>query len=99
MDLDYLNNPEFQELIRKYLDHLHESLSNLQANWSNKNYTDLQQFGHNIKGSGRPYGFQDFSDLGKQIEDAAKEQDGTTLETLIEQFESVLNQERKKYCT
>lgn len=94
MPTDYSNDPEFQELIQYYLDYLLESLPTLNDNWNNRNYRDIQQFAHNLKGNGGVYGFYDLSELGKKMELAAKDQDDSAIEKLIKRFEELLNEKR-----
>jgi len=97
MQTDYSDDPEFQELIQYYLDYLQESLPELKKNWDNRDYLRIEQFGHNLKGNGGVYGFFDISEIGKQMETAAKEQDDSALEPLIKQFEVLLKEKREKH--
>ena len=97
MQTDYSDDPEFQELIQYYLDYLQESLPKLKKNWDSRDYLLIQQFGHNLKGNGGVYGFFDVSELGKQMETAAKEQDDSAIEPLIHQFEVLLKEKRETH--
>lgn len=90
MENDYLNDPEFQELIRQYLDFLNNALPDVTANLQDKNFLEVQKFGHNMKGSGGGYGLDDFSEFGSQIEEAAMVQDQLALENLIATFKKKL---------
>lgn len=90
MENDYLNDPEFQELIRQYLDFLNNALPDVTANLQDKNFLEVQKFGHNMKGSGGGYGLDDFSEFGSQIEKAAMVQDQLALENLIATFKKKL---------
>ncbi|NOZ75879.1 MAG: hypothetical protein GXO90_11005 [FCB group bacterium] len=90
MENDYLNDPEFQELIRQYLDFLVNALPDVKANLSDKNFLEVQKFGHNMKGSGGGYGLDEFSEFGSQIEKAAMVQDELALENLIVTFDKKL---------
>lgn len=94
---DYFNDPEFQALIREYLDYLVESLSSLQGNLNKRNYRSVQEFGHNLKGSGGGYGFDDLSSLGDSMEMAAEEEDRAAIETLIGKLKGLLQEKRQKY--
>jgi len=89
---DYLNDPEFQDLIRQYLDFLKNALPGIKSGLEDKNFLEVQKFGHNMKGSGGGYGLDEFSEFGAQIEKAAMVQDQLTLETLLSSFERKLEE-------
>ena len=97
MQNNYFNDPEFQALIRKYLDYLVESLSSLQGNLSKRNYRYIQEFGHNLKGTGGGYGFDDLTSLGDELEIAARKQDDKALGILIEKLKGLLEEKREEY--
>ncbi|MFQ6616916.1 MAG: Hpt domain-containing protein [Fidelibacterota bacterium] len=92
---DYRDDPEYRELIVYYLNYLRESLSTLKEDWANRDYSGIERFGHNIKGSGGVYGFHDISELGKEMEQAAKDQDESKTGALVEKLESVLNEKER----
>ncbi|RMF06906.1 MAG: hypothetical protein D6762_08565 [Candidatus Neomarinimicrobiota bacterium] len=92
MGNDYFNDPEFRELIRQYLDFLQNALPEVKANLEDKNYLEVQKFGHNMKGSGGGYGLDEFTDIGAQIERAAMIPDHVVLEGLLTSFEKKLEE-------
>lgn len=95
MASDYRDDPEYRELITYYLNYLRESLSTLKDGWAERNYSVIERFGHNIKGSGGVYGFHDISELGEQMEQAAKDEDESKTGELVEKLESILNEKEK----
>lgn len=62
-----------------------------------QNYLDIERFGHNLKGTGVGYGFDQLSRIGERLESASKSQNGGAIERLLQEFEAVLSEEREKY--
>ncbi len=99
MELDYLDDPEFQELIRQYVQYLTDTLPEVLVDLDNGDYLKVQKFGHNLKGSGGGYGLMEISKIGQQIEEASKAQNKSLIGELFGQFESELNQAQAKYLS
>lgn len=99
MELDYLDDPEFQELIRQYVQYLNDTFSEAKQNLTEADFLKIQKFGHNLKGSGGGYGLMGISEIGQQIEEASKSQDKSLLSELFSQFETELIAAQKKYPT
>ncbi len=99
MELDYLDDPEFQELIRQYVQYLTDTLPAVKENLTHADFLKVQKFGHNLKGSGGGYGLMGISEIGRQIEEASKAQDKNLLSELFSQFEAELKEAQKKYLT
>jgi hypothetical protein len=97
MNFDLFNDPEFQELIRKYLDYLQKELTRLKESIQHSNFLEIRQFGHNLKGTGGGYGFDEFTKLGGKINLAAHEEDITLVESSVSEFESELAKAVQKY--
>ncbi len=98
MDQNYLNDPEFQELIKQYVEYLTSVLPELKDNLLQKDYLKIQKFGHNLKGSGGGYGLTEMSKIGQQIEEESKQQSHVKLVELIASFEVELTKSQKKYA-
>ncbi|MFH1853380.1 MAG: Hpt domain-containing protein [Candidatus Neomarinimicrobiota bacterium] len=90
MEQDYLNDPEFQELIRQYVQYLSDNLPEVKRNLTEKDYLKIQKFGHNLKGSGGGYGLNEISAIGQKIEETAKLQDYEKIKELIDEFDQLL---------
>jgi len=97
VEQDYLNDPEFQELIREYIQYLSDNLVEIKEDLNNSDYLKVQKFCHNLKGSGGGYGLMEMSKIGQKIEEAAKSQKLDLLNELITQFEVELKSAKKKY--
>ncbi|NQT96865.1 MAG: Hpt domain-containing protein [Candidatus Marinimicrobia bacterium] len=99
MELDYLDDPEFQELIRQYVQYLTDAFSEVKEYLNQANFLKIQKFGHNLKGSGGGYGLMGISEIGQQIEEASKAQNKSFISELFIQFEVELKAAQKKYPT
>ena len=97
MEQDYLNDPEFQELVREYIQYLSDNLVEIKEDLNNSDYLKVQKFGHNLKGSGGGYGLMEMSKIGQKIEEAAISHELNLLNELITQFEVELKSAKKKY--
>ncbi|MFW5890925.1 MAG: Hpt domain-containing protein [bacterium] len=65
-----------------------------------RNFKELKNFGHKLKGSGKSFGFDEISKLGKRIEDLAINMEEKTLikayEELKDLFEYIKSTYNKK---
>ncbi len=97
MNNEFLNEPEFQELISDYLDYLKSSLSSLKENLGSKNFKKIRKFGHNLKGTGTGYGYAEFTKIGKTIEQAAIDEKSDSLTELLDQFDAMVNEAHEQF--
>ncbi len=97
MNSDYIDDPEFQVLIKKYLAYLQEELAKVQVFISQSDYPELRQFGHNLKGTGGGYGFDHFTVLGEKINRAAHKKDMPSIQSLVSTFTTELNEAKEKF--
>lgn len=97
MNQDFLQDPEFQELIRQYLDYLSEELPKIREHLKSNNLLEVQKFGHNLKGNGGSYGLSEFSEIGQKIENAGKEQNTEELNTFLDAFEKSLHSAKERF--
>lgn len=97
MDQDYLNDPEFQELIRQYVQFLTNSVEEVNNNLAAHDFLKVQKFGHNLKGSGGGYGLHEMSRIGQQIEESAKDYNYEALKNLIVKYQIELKKAQEKY--
>ena len=97
MNFDLFNDPEFQDLIRKYLDYLQKELERVKISIQHSNFLEIRQFSHNLKGTGGGYGFDEFTALGGKINLAAHEEDINLIQSFVSEFESELAKAIQKY--
>lgn len=89
---DFMDSPEFQALIKEYLNYLNTALPGVRNNLSDQLYTDVYKFGHNIKGTGTSYGYENLSDLGAEICSNIKDENYTNLATLLDKVGDILTE-------
>jgi len=67
--------PEVQELVPGYLKQKDVDLERLRMAIEESDYPSISRLGHQLKGSGTSYGFDEFSKIGSALEHAAKTHD------------------------
>ncbi|MFH0998799.1 MAG: ATP-binding protein [Pseudomonadota bacterium] len=65
-------DPDLEALIPDFLQSIRSETLHLTELLREGNYADIQRIGHSLKGVGGGYGFQRITDLGAQIEQAAR---------------------------
>ena len=73
--MDGFDEDEWAEMQEMYINHTSKELVSIMEDLENKSFDTLRTFGHNIKGSGGMYGFNEVTELGAVIETAAKDED------------------------
>jgi HPt (histidine-containing phosphotransfer) domain-containing protein len=63
---------DLQDLIPGYLDNRLKDIDALLASLDQGDYETIRSIGHKMKGSGGGYGFDGITDIGRAIEEAAK---------------------------
>lgn len=80
-----------EEVIPLFLDITRKDLQNLCDALRAEDYTRIRFIGHDLKGSGGGYGFDEISTLGKSIEEAAKRSDGAEIGKHVSALADYLN--------
>jgi HPt (histidine-containing phosphotransfer) domain-containing protein len=81
---------DLKELIPMFLESRQEDILALRLAMTEGDYATLKTIGHTLKGVGGGYGFDFITDIGNSIELAAKEEDDTHIEKLINSMEDSL---------
>lgn len=68
-----------------------DKLQRLEQCLEKEDWANLQRFGHQLKGSGRAYGFPKLTALGADIEEGAISRDRTALKGLCQELSAVMN--------
>ncbi len=89
---DFMQSPEFQALIKEYLAYLNTSLPAVRTNLGDALYQDVYKFGHNIKGTGTSYGFENLSLIGAEICSNIKAESYGELEGLLDRVDQILTE-------
>ena len=86
-----LSNDLPEEMVRQYLQSCRKDLATLQRALSEFDWERARLFGHQLKGTGQPYGFLPLTQLGAAVERAAVRRDATELGALSEQLDDYLS--------
>ena len=73
--MDGFDDDEWAEMQEMYINHTNIELESIMEDLETKSFDSLRTFGHNIKGSGGMYGFNEVTEIGAVIEAAAKDED------------------------
>ncbi len=66
-------------LVPKYLAAKSSQIETARADLSAHEFDSIRRFGHNLKGTGRGYGFPEIEALGRELEESAKVADETSI--------------------
>ena len=81
---------DLEELIPGFLENRGKDISILRDALVEKDISKLQSVGHSLKGVGGGYGFDTLSEIGAEIEIAAKQNDLSVMEELINRLKDYL---------
>jgi len=76
-------DPDIRELIPRFLDGRRKEITDIPDLIKLKDFAAIQTIGHKLKGNGAGYGFEKLSDIGKNIEIAAREQNKVQIEQCL----------------
>lgn len=82
---------DLKELVPGYVDRLKGNLEQAAQFMAAGNLGDVQRFGHNLKGSGAGYGFQQLTELGAKLETAAVGKNVPEMNSLIAEIKTYIN--------
>ncbi|MFO7818654.1 MAG: Hpt domain-containing protein [Halanaerobacter sp.] len=83
---------DLKALIPIFMDNREEDITKLKELLAESDLEGIKRVGHNLKGTGGGYGFDKITELGRQIEEAAKEENEDSLEELIAELEIYLEE-------
>ncbi|HEY7160285.1 MAG TPA: Hpt domain-containing protein, partial [Acidobacteriota bacterium] len=66
-------DPEIADLIPKFLDNRQKDINLIESALEKNDFDAIRMLGHSMKGSGGGYGFDGVTEIGKNLEEAAKE--------------------------
>jgi HPt (histidine-containing phosphotransfer) domain-containing protein len=80
-----------RKLVSEYLEDCQKDLSALKAALVERDYECARVFGHQLKGTGSPFGFPGLTGFGAAIERAAASRNTPELDDLVKQLEEYLS--------
>jgi K+-sensing histidine kinase KdpD len=72
-------DPEIADLIPKFLDNRQKDINLIESALEKNDFEAIRMLGHSMKGAGGGYGFDGVSQIGKNLEEAAKEEDSNKI--------------------
>jgi signal transduction histidine kinase/DNA-binding response OmpR family regulator len=83
-------DPSLKDVVPRFLDKRHQDVAKLTEAVRAGDYETVRRLGHNLKGTGAGYGFATISELGAQIEEAAKIEEAATIRVKVEELAQYL---------
>lgn len=80
-----------RDLVADYLERCRSSFVLLQAAVDQHQHDQVRVLGHRMKGTGAPYGFSRLTEIGAEIERAARDQNRGALRRLVADLEEYLS--------
>jgi len=77
---------DLSDLIPGFLAHKREDIATIFEAVARRDYTEISQVAHRIKGEGGSYGFDSMTELGRGLEQAAAMRDDGAVTTLARQL-------------
>lgn len=91
-------DPDLEELIPGFLENRNADVAKLRSSLEDMDFANVQSIGHSTKGVGGGYGFDLMSELGAEIEAAAKEKDAEKISEKINQLDDYLQRIEIEYA-
>ena len=88
--MEDFDDEEWAEMQEMYINHTSKELDKINNQLDLDSLEAIRIFGHNIKGSGGMYGFNEITNIGLQIEIAAKASDLDSIKSSLSELETFL---------
>jgi len=88
--MEDFDDDEWAEMQEMYINHTSKELDKINNKLDFDSLEAIRIFGHNIKGSGGMYGFNEITNIGLQIEIAAKASDLDSIKSSLSELETFL---------
>jgi HPt (histidine-containing phosphotransfer) domain-containing protein len=82
---------DLEEITPAYLRTLREDVERIRGSLEKDDWETIHVIGHNMKGSGSGYGFDEVSRLGRVMEQSAKEKRGEPIRRAVEDLSRYLD--------
>ncbi len=84
-----LDIPEFREIVESFVDTIDDTMRSLRAAQRTKDYSQVREIAHRLKGTGGTVGFADFTEPSRRLQHAAEERDDVTIEAMLCELEDI----------
>ena len=83
--------PALKSLVPKYLGGRHKDIETLHSALEQSDFGVIERVGHNLKGTGAPYGFPEITEIGRSLERAGKDSDKGEARRHVERLANYLD--------
>ncbi|MCI0443329.1 Hpt domain-containing protein [bacterium] len=83
-------DPEIADLIPKFLDNRQKDIVMIESALETNDFETIRLLGHSMKGAGGGYGFDGVTEIGKNLEEAAKEADSNKIRNGVDELAEYL---------
>lgn len=83
-------DPVLQRLLPRFVANRRCDVAVILQNLERNEFERLEQMGHNLKGTGRSYGYDGISEIGRALEDAARTRDASEVRRQADALERFL---------
>jgi histidine phosphotransfer protein HptB len=83
-------DPEIADLIPKFLDNRQKDIVMIESALETNDFETIRLLGHSMKGAGGGYGFDGVTEIGKNLEEAAKEADSNKIRNGVDELAKYL---------
>jgi HPt (histidine-containing phosphotransfer) domain-containing protein len=82
---------DLEDLIPMFMLNRKKEIESLKAALAASSFEEMRQIGHRMKGSGKSYGFALISEIGKRIEEGARNADGGVIADCLSEYADYLD--------
>lgn len=82
-----LDIPEFREIVVQFVEGVPETLCQMQDAWRQRDFRELRELAHKLKGTGGTVGFAEFTAPAARLQDLAESETPTGIPELLEELE------------
>jgi HPt (histidine-containing phosphotransfer) domain-containing protein len=74
-EIEVYIDPDMEDLIPMFLRNRRGDMEKINRLLEEENFDEIRMLGHGMKGAGGGYGFDEITEIGREIEEAAKNKD------------------------
>lgn len=94
--MDYLEQNEWESLKEKFIQIAESKIRDMRKALSEKNFSLIQIYSHQLKGSGSSFGFDEITEISAQIEHKCVNNSFEEIEKLIDQLCMIVESYKSK---
>ena len=83
-------DPDYIDLVPGFLENRRSEIAIIRESVSRGDFNEIKRLGHGMKGAGAGYGFDVISDIGKNLEKAALNEEVSTIEVELKRLADYL---------